>query len=127
VTEKDFTLAQSRHTDLDLDSLPMRRESGTNSRTLCLANLRNSVVFGVPILDYCSALARSALLDDAIILFKKLGFKPKLGITCMYLKDDGLWSCIWQVGISRIDHQKLLEYNLVKQDLKRHALVLARS
>jgi len=126
-TFREFTLAQSRHTDLNLDLLPMRREWMTNFRKLNLTTLRNSIVFDMPVLDYCSALARSGLLDDAIILFKKLGFKPKLGITCMYLKDDGRWSCTWRIGISRVDHQKLLEHNLVKQNLKRYALVLARS
>jgi hypothetical protein len=122
---REFTLAQSRHTDLDLDPLPMRRESVTNSRTLYLAYLRSSVVFGMPVLDYCSVLARSGLMDDAMILFKRLGFRPKFGMVSMYLKGDGLWSCKWQISISRKDRRKLLEYRLVRQDLKRYALVLA--
>jgi len=123
----EFTLAQSRHTDLDLHTLPKRNGSTRKARQLCLGDIRNSSVFGVSVLEYCSAVARSDLLDDAMILFARLGFRPRLRVNSLYLKNDGFWSCNWAIGIPRRDFAKLLEHGLLRQDLKRYRVLLATS
>jgi hypothetical protein len=68
--------------------------------------------------------ARSGLLDDSTVLFRRLGLHPKLRIASLYLKNDGYWSCNWRISFPRADARRILDEGLVTQDLKRYGLEL---
>jgi hypothetical protein len=119
-----FSIVQSRHTDLNVCEPPKRAGPRSNARNLPIYELQNRFVFGVPVLDYCSMTARSGLLDDSAILFRRLGLHPRLKIASLYLKDDGYWSCNWIVSFPRADLRRILEEGLVTQELKRYGLEL---
>lgn len=121
---RGFSIVQSRHTDLDLSEPPKKTGSRSNARNLPIYELQNRLVFGIPVLDYCSMTARSGLLDDSAVLFRRLGLHPRLKIASLYLKDDGYWSCNWIAAFPRADLRRILEEGLVTQDLKRYGLEL---
>jgi len=120
-----FSISQSRHTDLDLGTLPRDSKATGNRRTIGLGCLKQSMVHGVPAIDYCLMTARSELLDDALLLFNRLGLTPKIRLTSLYLKDDGIWSCKWVIRFRKSDATELLQMGLVRDELKRYALELS--
>jgi hypothetical protein len=119
-----FSIAQSRHSDLDLWVLPRRVGSRMTARTLSLSEIGDRHVFGVPLPDYCGLTARSGLLDDSASLFRRLGLHPRVKLVSLYLKDDGFWSCNWRISFPKSDVRGILEDGLVIQDLKRYGLAL---
>ncbi|MBU0684392.1 MAG: hypothetical protein ABIE25_05810 [Thermoplasmatota archaeon] len=119
-----FSIAQSRHSDLDLWVLPRQVESKMTAKTLSLGVLQNRQIFGIPALDYCRLTARSGLLDDSAVLLRRLGLHPRVGLRSLYLKDDGFWSCNWGISFPKADIRSILEERLVTQDLKRYGLTL---
>lgn len=119
-----FSIAQSRHTDLDIGTLPKRTGPRTSTRSLPICELQDKSISGIPVLDYCSMTARSGLLDDSAILLRRLGLHPRLRVVSLYLKDDGHWSCNWGVVFPRADVRRILDEGLVTQDLKRYGLEL---
>jgi hypothetical protein len=119
-----FSIAQSRHPDLDLGALPKGAGTRMNTRNMTICELENKLVFGIPVLDYCSLTARSELLDDSRILLRRMGLHPKLRIVSLYLKDDGYWSCNWRIIFPKADACRILDDGLVTRDLKRYGLEL---
>lgn len=120
-----FSISQSRHTDLDLEVLPMPHRVST--RNLCKSALKNTTIFDISALEYCSALSRSKVLDDVSRLFLRLGIEPKTDVMRLYLKDDGFWSCIWQLRFNGWDAQRMLSLGLITQTRKKDALARNRS
>lgn len=119
-----FSVAQSRHTDIDFIILPPEPTSRLSTRCMTLGELRKRHVHGIPVLDYCSMTARSGILDDSAILLRRLGLQPRVAVSSLYLKDDGFWSCNWRILFRRSDMRRILHYGLVTQDLKRYGLAL---
>jgi hypothetical protein len=117
-----FSFTQSRHSDLDLDTLPRDRGTPINGRTFGMGRLKVKMVYGIPAIDYCLMTARSELLDDALMLLNRLGLKPKIKLDSLYLKDDGFWSCNWAIYFPRSDARDLLRMGLVTDERKRHTL-----
>jgi hypothetical protein len=122
-----FSFTQSRHSDLDLDTLPRDIGAPRGGRTLGMGRLSVKMVYGMPAIDYCMMTARSELLDDSSLLLIGLGLRPRIRLNSLYLKDDGFWSCNWAVNFPRSDARELLRMGLVRDDLKRHALEVAVS
>jgi len=120
-TNKSFMIAQSRHTQLDLGILtspPTERDS----RGISKGALRNSTVFGVSVHDYCASSSRSEILDDVRILFTRLEMTPSCGVSRLVLKDDGFWSCVWELRFRSCDARRLVGLGLVIQERKRFIL-----
>ncbi|MFY9605374.1 MAG: hypothetical protein WAS24_01425 [Thermoplasmata archaeon] len=114
-----FLISQSRHTDLDTGILRLDR---CPTRNLCRSALKKMIVFDMSAYEYCSALSRSDILDDVSKLFERLGIKPRTDIMKLYLKDDGFWSCVWQLRFSGWDAQRMLSQGLISQARKKDAL-----
>ncbi len=119
-----FSFSQSRHTDLDFNTLPRDQGASKHVRKLGLSQLRLKMVYDIPAIDYCTMTARSELLDDALVLLRRLELKPKCRLNSLFLKDDGFWSCNWAIRFPNSDAQELLRMGLVRDDLKRYALEL---
>jgi hypothetical protein len=117
-----FRFGQSRHTDLDFVSLPHDLHWRGTSRTISSGILRRMRVFEIPVLDYCSCLFRSEILDDVNTLLLRIGFRTSAKITSMYLKDDGFWSCQWDIRFPSSQAHMLLGLGLVRQSRKRTKL-----
>jgi len=117
-----FRISQSRHTDLDFVSLPHDLHWRGTSRTLPSGALRNMRVFEIPVLDYCTYVCRSEILDDVNALLLRIGFRTSTKITSMYLKDNGFWSCTWEILFPSSQAHMLLELGLVRQSRKRARL-----
>ena len=113
-----FTVTQSRHTELDFAVLPHSFGYRGASRTLNRGILARMSVFDVPVLEYCSAMNRSEVLDDVRTLIKRLGFETRSCLGAMYLKDDGFWSCDWIVRFPSHDSARLVRTGLVTQRRK---------
>ncbi len=117
-----FSVSQSRHTDLDLSLLPQDNRTKRFGRAIGLNWLAKQTVFGIPAIDYCRMTARSELLDDAFALLRRLKLSPKIGITSMFLKDNGFWSANWAIRLSTFDAREILRLGLVTDERKRHRL-----
>jgi hypothetical protein len=124
-TSGGFSFSQSRHSDLDIDTLPRDIGAPRNGRKLRVGSLKLRTVCGIRAIDYCLMTARSELLDDAFCLLIRLGLRPKIRLNSLYLKDDGFWSCNWAIYFPRSDARELLRMGLVRDDMKRHALELS--
>jgi len=105
-----FHISQSRHTDLDTGIL---RVHHCPTRNLYKSALKKTIIFDMSAYEYCSALSRSDILDDVSKLFERLGIKPRTDIMKLYLKDDGFWSCVWQLRFSGWDAQRMLSQGLI--------------
>ena len=120
-----FSIAQSRHTDLTVGDIPeiaiTARDNGIG-----LAVLKELETFGMPGIQYCSTSCRSEILDEVGRLFFRLGFSPRSSISRLHLKNDGFWSCIWELSFGVDDTQRLLELNLITQERKRTVAGYAR-
>lgn len=120
-----FSVGQSRHSDLDFEMLPIDPRRPKHGRYRGITRIRDKELYGMLLIDYCSMTARSKLLDDAVVLFRRIGLRPKCKLTSFYLKDDGFWSCNWTIFFSASDARELLRMGLVRGELKRHALELS--
>jgi hypothetical protein len=118
---KSFSIAQSRHTGLDLGILPSP-PSEKDPRRISKSTLRDSIVFGMSVHDYCASSSRSEILDDVRTLFTRLDMAPSCGVSRLALKDDGFWSCIWELRFCSHDARKLVGLGLVIQERKRFIL-----
>jgi hypothetical protein len=116
-----FSLVQSRHSDLDFFVLPKKPGWRGKGRLLNMGQISRIEVFGVPLIQYVSAFARSEILDDVRILFERLGFHPRMMICSLHLKDNGFWSCIWKISLSSRETMLLVERNIITQARKRRA------
>ena len=122
-----FSISQSRHTDLDAVIMPRDPGAKRFGRVISLNKLREKEVFGIRTIDYCTMTARSELLDDALTLLKWLGLRPRIGITSLFLKDNGFWSANWQIRLPKSDVSEILRLGLVIDERKRRELAqLAR-
>ena len=117
-----FSIAQSRHTDLDFHSMSCDLATDRRRRAINRETLKSKELFGVPALDYCGALFRSDVFDDVLELLKRLGFHPTMRISSLHLRNDGFWSCNWTISIMRDEAAKLVPMRLVIQSRKRNAL-----
>jgi hypothetical protein len=117
-----FRFGQSRHTDLDFVSLPHDLHWRGTSRTIASGTLSRMRVFEIPVLDYCSCLFRSEILDDVNSLLLRVGFRTSAKMTSMYLKDDGFWSCQWDINFPSSQAHMLLGLGLIRQSRKRAKL-----
>jgi len=120
---RGFSMAQSRHTDLDLAVLPRFRYPRERERVLGRRNIGGLEVFGIPLMTYCSGYFRSAVFDDVFHLLKRLELRPRILLRNMYLKDDGFWSCIWIIILGSSDCRKLIDMRLVIQERKVRAIL----
>ena len=87
--------------------------------------VRGLYTFGVPLVTFSRADGRSEVFDDVLELFIRLGFRPKLRLHSMYLKDNGFWSCNWCIRISSRECQRLREMGLIIQGRKVSKIVNA--
>ena len=113
-----FSMTQSRHTMLDLISLPPRLSHGRSGRFLARRDIDRSTILGVPVATYCYGAYRSDIFEDVFGLLRRLGYEPTLRIHSLYLKDDGFWSCNWAINMSSSDCSRLVEVGLVIQRRK---------
>ena len=112
-----FSIAQSKHTDLDVGTIP-EASITARDRGIPKSFLSELQTCGIRVLDYCNSLSRSEVLDDTRALFVRLGFNPKIGISRLHLKDNGFWSCIWELRFCCDESQKLLDMGLITQRKK---------
>ncbi len=117
-----FSLAQSRHTKLDVNALPSRCGSIKMERTMGISDMASRVVLGIPLMQYCESKSRSEVFDDVHHLFRRLGLNPELSVASMYLKDDGFWSCNWRIAFTAGDSERLLGFGLIRQLRKLEAM-----
>lgn len=117
----NFTVSQARHTDLDVGTMALTPTKG-NPRRVTLDDLRRTHLFGMSVHDYCARFHRSEILDDACLLFSRLGLAPVSEISCLALKDDGFWSCVWRLRFRVVDADRLVRMGLVIQKKKRMIL-----
>jgi hypothetical protein len=115
---RGFSVAQSRHTDLDFDVLPHSLTWRGAARTVQTSSLNETEVFGVTASDYCRALSRSEVLGDVRLLFRRLGFAARMRIHSMYLKDYGFWSCNWTITFSAKETRRLARLGIIRQKRK---------
>jgi hypothetical protein len=113
-----FSMTQSRHTMLDLISLPPRLSHGRSGRFLARRDIEGSTILGVPLATYCYGAYRSDIFEDVFGLLRRLGYEPTLRIHSLYLKDDGFWSCNWAINMNSSDCSRLVEVGLVIQRRK---------
>ena len=109
-----FSISQSRHTTLDFGFPPLLTDTGFR-RDVPKGEMKSIEFHGVNLYDYCRALFRSEVMDDVATLFKKLGFKNKVDIVNLRLKDDGYWSCLWTIRLSGFEAERLLQDGLIIQ------------
>jgi hypothetical protein len=123
---RGFSMAQSRHTDLDLAVLPRIRYSREHERVLGRRDMRGLEVFGIPLMNYCAGYFRSVVFDDVFRLLKRLELRPRILLRNMYLKDDGFWSCVWIIILGSADCRKLIDMRLVIQEKKVGAILASK-
>lgn len=109
-----FVMSQSRHTDISIADVPLSLAKGSN-RSIGLGEVTRLVVHGVPAIDYLKAFCRSDVFDDVVVLLRKLGFKPKYGVSRLALKNDGFWSCVWTIRLPPEDSLRLVNLNIIIQ------------
>jgi hypothetical protein len=110
-----FSISQSRHSMLDFENLSHRLCRRGPGRMLGLGQIRDSDVYGIPLLFICLATCRSEVIDDVLELLTRLEFHPRLGVHSLYLKDDGFWSCNWWITLPKRDIHRLARMRLVTQ------------
>ena len=66
-------------------------------------------------MTYLRALSRSEVLEDVQLLLRRLGFRPRLGISQPRYKDDGFWSCIWALRFGKEETLKLVRMGIIIQ------------
>jgi hypothetical protein len=115
---RQFSISQSRHTDIDVVTLDCRLASPIG-RSLSTGKISRMSMFNIAALDYLEALCRSTVLDDVTSMFRRVGFRPRIGISQLRHKDDGFWSCIWTLRFDSADTVKLGHDGLVTQEKKR--------
>ena len=118
-------IGQSRHSDLDFHVLQHGLGWRGRSREVNLAGLREHTIYGISAYDYLSALGRSEVFDDVLMMIRRLGISAQSSLTGAYLKDDGSWSANWIICIPRREARKVLELGLVRQQMKRSRLTAA--
>jgi hypothetical protein len=118
-----FTMLQARHTNLDFESISRTAICGDNRRSISAGHLRDCNIYGVPVLQYCGALHRSEILADVTSLFDRLGFRPKTRIACLFLKNDGFWSCHWILRFSECEMRRMRQMGLITQARKREDIM----
>jgi hypothetical protein len=116
-----FRIAQSRHTTLDLHAVPAHPRSMTQRR-LPKGALERMTVHEVNALEYCAASFPSEILGDVKTLFNRLGLRPRLSVSRLHLKDDGFWSCVWELRFNKYDARSMLRFGLVTQRAKKERL-----
>ena len=119
---KSFTIAQSRHTNLDTNRIPhalAHRVHGYVRRSL----LDRVFVHGVVATEYLRVNCRSEIFDDVSILLSRIGLSPKMDVDRVFMKDDGYWSCIWIMHFGNKDARRLPSLGLVTQVHKRTVLL----
>jgi hypothetical protein len=115
---RGFSMVQSRHTDLDLTSLPRIRGELGSERFLGIRDMKRLEAFGIPLMTLCAGFYRSVVFDDVFNLLICLDLKPQIRLKNMYLKDDGFWSCNWIITLGSSDCRRLIEMGLVTQKRK---------
>jgi hypothetical protein len=121
-----FSISQSRHTDLDFETLPHKLGWRGRARGISPGVFRVAEVYGMPAMDYCMALFRSEVFDDVRKLFVRLGFSPRLRLHSMYLKEDGFWSCAWILYFPSAEAARFLGPGIVTQRRKVDGLARRR-
>jgi hypothetical protein len=121
-----FSLVQSRHTDLDAKALPASLASD-GDRVVTKGVLAKLIPLGIDVLSHCNASNRSEVLEDVRGLFVRLGMNPILGVNHLYLKDDGFWSCIWELRFGVEQTEKLLSLGLIIGERKKKKAMRARA
>jgi len=119
---KSFSLTQSRHSDLDFHTLTHKLGWRGQSREIAAGRLEGQFVFDIPVRTYLEGFARSVVFDCVKELFCRIGFTPKIGVSSLYLKDDGFWSCNWTIHLRSADTMRLPELGLVIQKRKLEAM-----
>ena len=102
---------------MDFGIVPLLTESGFR-RYVPKGEMKSAGLYGVNLFDCCSALFRSDIMDDVADLFKKLGFRPRVDIVGLRLKDDGYWSCFWIIRFGGFETERLLQEGLIMQRRK---------
>jgi len=120
---RSFSITQSRHSGLDICTIPKELASPIG-RSISGGALSHIEIFGAPVVECCSALFRSTVLDDVAELFRRLGLRPKTVLAALRFRNDGFWSCIWTIRFDAADSLQLLRLGLVTQSRKR--AILAR-
>ncbi|MBE0518457.1 MAG: hypothetical protein IH630_04445 [Thermoplasmata archaeon] len=113
-----FILVQSRHTMIDfsvLDRVIGHRGSGRN---IMAGLLDLSCIHGINAIEYCRAFYDSEVIGDIKHLFDKLGLRPIKRLASIHLKDDGFYSCIWELRFRMRDTCRLLNMGMVTQERK---------
>ena len=113
-----FILVQSRHTMIDFsvfDRVIGHRGSGRNIPAGLLDRL---YIYGINAVEYCHAFYDSEVIRDIMHLFNKLDLQPIRRMASLHLKDDGFYSCIWELRLRMRDTEKLLNMGIVTQERK---------
>lgn len=113
-----FILAQAKHTDIDCGILPAKFVQGRSAAWICGRSIDNVSVLGIPLRDYCGTLFRCRVLDEACLLSKRIGLKPRLRLASMRLKNDGFWSAIWVASYGSCDTKKMIRMGVLTQQRK---------
>ncbi len=116
-----FSIAQSRHTTLDLMTLPCP-QTANSPRKITHSKLKLASIYGFSLYDYCYSSFGSEVLEDVETLFNRLDILPIREIVALNLKDDGFWSCHWHLRFRARDARKLVRMALVVQERKVAAL-----
>jgi len=116
-----FSIAQSRHTDLDCHVVPSSLIT-TADNGIPFSVIRELELFGIRVSDHCLTCCKSEVLEDVRELFNRLGFSPRMDISRLHLKSDGFWSCIWGLRFGVEDTERLGSLNLITQEKKRRSL-----
>lgn len=116
-----FSLAQSRHTDIDFDALGY--SPNASRRTVPVSMLRTSEIHGIPLQRYVCALCRSTVFDDVFELLARIGLRPKISIASLSLKNNGYWSCLWTIRLGSSDTEKLVNMGIITQHRKKRAAI----
>lgn len=121
-----ISMSQARHTDLDFNSLPRHLCSRGSGRVLSNGTARRTDVYGIPVTAYCGMASRSEIFDDVVGILRRLGYRPRRGMSCLRLNDSGFWSCIWHISIPSGETRRLVSDGIVTQKRKREAIVRNR-
>jgi hypothetical protein len=112
-----FTIAQSRHTDLRGSDVPSQY-LGRNGSTVSRGSLERMELSGIHTLSYLKKRCRSEILDDVAKIASRLGLRPVVDVSCLALKGDGRWSCMWAVTFDRRDAIEMLNSRIIIQKAK---------
>jgi len=119
-----FSVAQSRHTDLDLETVSIHLAHRTPVPTMYGRAIGSVWVFGVPLKDYCRAMFRSTVLDDVHRISVRLDLDPRTRLRSMNLMSTGFWSCGWMTMFRDIDTLALVRMGVITQQRKVRAVLL---